>query len=300
MSAQSYNLVFNTSSGQWEPMTTAMLGGGGGGAAADRELVVTTYVVKTAFSGASVGDTITCTQIVDVTGTPSTLSTIWRNQTTGADLGSTPSAANLTLTGAGAATEATLAAQSAKLPASLGPKAGSASLSVAPATDAVFTALGLTVTPTANFNRPADTTAYAVGDLVANSTTAGSVAAMQLSAIRVAAGSGILRRLRLYKSSAGLTNAQFRAHLFSAAPTISAGDNAAIALSGVASYLGPADITLTQAWTDGAWGATDMLFNDLQIKLASGQVVWALLEARAAYTPVSAETFTLVAEFLQD
>lgn len=33
----------------------------------------------------------------------------------------------------------------------------------------------------ASFTRPADTAAYAVGDLVANSTTAGSVAAMPLS-----------------------------------------------------------------------------------------------------------------------
>lgn len=38
----------------------------------------------------------------------------------------------------GASTDATLAAASAKLPASLGPKLGSASLSIAPATDATF------------------------------------------------------------------------------------------------------------------------------------------------------------------
>ena len=106
----------------------------GGGSSTDRELVVTTYRVKTAFTGASVGDTITATQIIDVSGAPSTVSTIWRNQTTAADLASVPSAASLELVGSqaltdaqlrasalplpsGASTEATLAALSTKIPA---------------------------------------------------------------------------------------------------------------------------------------------------------------------------------------
>lgn len=85
-------------------------GGGSGGSSSDRELVVTTYRVKTAFTGASVGDTITGTQIIDVTeATPSTVSTIWRNQTTAADLASAPDAANLELVGSNALTAAQLA-----------------------------------------------------------------------------------------------------------------------------------------------------------------------------------------------
>lgn len=84
--------------------------GGGSGTTVDKELVVTTYSVKTAFTGASIGDTITATQVIDVTGTPSTVSTIWRNQTTGVDLASAPSAANLTLLGSQALTDAQLRA----------------------------------------------------------------------------------------------------------------------------------------------------------------------------------------------
>ena len=76
-------------------------GGGSGGTTIDREVVVTTYTSKTAFTGASVGDTITATQIIDVTGTPVTVSTVWRNQSTSTDLSSAPSSANLTLAGAG-------------------------------------------------------------------------------------------------------------------------------------------------------------------------------------------------------
>ena len=85
-------------------------GGGGGNDNHDRELVVTTYRVRTAFTGASVADTVTCTQIIDVKNTPSTVSTIWRNQTTAADLATVPSAANLELVGSQALTDAQLRA----------------------------------------------------------------------------------------------------------------------------------------------------------------------------------------------
>jgi len=85
-------------------------GGGGGGSGTDRELVVSTYLCKTAFTGASVGDTITATQIIDVTSTPTNVSTIWRNQTTAANLASTPSAVNLELVGSAALTNAQLRA----------------------------------------------------------------------------------------------------------------------------------------------------------------------------------------------
>jgi hypothetical protein len=88
-----------------------VINAGGGSSGPDRELVVSTYRCKTAFTGASVGDTITATQVIDVSGaTPSTVSTVWRNQTTAADLASVPSAANLELTGSTALTSAQLTA----------------------------------------------------------------------------------------------------------------------------------------------------------------------------------------------
>ena len=91
---------------------SAVSGGGvGGGSSVDRELVVSTYRCKIAFTGASVGDTITATQVIDVSGaTPSTVSTVWRNQTAAADLASAPAASNLELTGSAALTDAQLRA----------------------------------------------------------------------------------------------------------------------------------------------------------------------------------------------
>jgi hypothetical protein len=82
------------------PMPVSIVGGSAGGGGPDRELVVTTYTAKMAFGGASVGDTITCTQVLDVSGvTPVTVGTIWRNQTAAADLVAAPASANLSLLG---------------------------------------------------------------------------------------------------------------------------------------------------------------------------------------------------------
>lgn len=83
----------------------------GSSGATDYELVVSTYTCKTAFVGASVGDIITQTQVIGITaGVASTLTTIWRNQTTAIDLVSAPSSANLSLDGTTALTQAQLQA----------------------------------------------------------------------------------------------------------------------------------------------------------------------------------------------
>lgn len=83
---------------------------GSGGSSVDRELVQLNWRCKTAFTGASVGDAITETQIVDVTSTPTTVSTLWRNQTTGLDLASAPLITNLDLIGNANLTNAELRA----------------------------------------------------------------------------------------------------------------------------------------------------------------------------------------------
>ena len=140
----------------------------------------------------------------------------------------------------------------------------------------------------AKFTRPSDTTAYASGDLVANSTTAGSVAAMQLA---VAPGPRQIRRVRLLKSGTGTTNAAFRAHLYGAAPTAANGDNSAWSTSQAAAYFGSVDVTVDKAFTDGAAGQAT---GEINVNVAG--IVYALLEARGAYTPASAEVFTLSIE----
>jgi hypothetical protein len=218
------------------------------------------------------------------------------------------SAASLPLP-AGAATAALqstmisdIGAMSGKLPATLGIKTAANSLSVAPASDATFSTGGYVANPSASFTRPADTTAYAVGDLVANSTTADSVVAPALTVARVAAGSAMIRRLKLHKSGTSVTNASFRVHLFRSPPeTVTNGDNGAFSVSGAGDYLGAWDVTIDRAFTDGAAGfGTPVKGNDQSIKLASGTDIRALIEARAAYTPASEEVFTVSLDCLQN
>lgn len=75
------------------------------------ELAVSTYLCFVDFDGATVGDTITATQVIDAsTNPPTTISTVWRNQTTGLDLESAPSATTIELIGAHALTNAQLRA----------------------------------------------------------------------------------------------------------------------------------------------------------------------------------------------
>lgn len=112
----------------------------GGATGPDRELVVSLYRAKSAFSGASVGDTISCVQVIDVTSAASTVSVLWRNQATGTDLASAPSASNLELAASTALTDAQLraaavAVTSTQLPASLGTKAAAQSFPVTLAAD---------------------------------------------------------------------------------------------------------------------------------------------------------------------
>jgi hypothetical protein len=144
----------------------------------------------------------------------------------------------------------------------------------------------------ASVTRPADTTAYASGDLVANSTTAGSVVPLSFGDITRGPGlSSRIRRVRLSKTGAGITNASFRLHLFNVLPTVSSGDNAAIVIAtGAAGYVGQIDITAGQAFTDGAAGQATT-----ELNIAS-QAIYGLIEARGAYTPASAEALTVTLE----
>lgn len=143
--------------------------------------------------------------------------------------------------------------------------------------------------------RPADTTAYASGDLVANSTTAGSVTPFSIPNVTTARGlPAVIKRVRLRKSGATVTNANIRVHLFTVSPTVGAGDNAAISIAtGSAGYIGSVDVASMQAMTDGGAG---FVAADIAVR---SQTLYALLEARAAYTPANAETFTLSLEVAQ-
>lgn len=151
-----------------------------------------------------------------------------------------------------------------------------------------------------NFTRPNDTTAYASGDLVANSTTAGSVVPITVTASLAADGKVLIPRVRLKKSGAVLTNASFRVHLYKASPTCTNGDNGAW-LTTESTYIGAFDVTMDRAFSDAAKGTGVPLAGPfVTAEMASGTMtIFALIEARAAYTPAAQEVFTLACELIQ-
>ena len=149
-----------------------------------------------------------------------------------------------------------------------------------------------------SFTRPADTTAYASGDLVANSTTAGSVVPLEFQ-VPIGNGRGCLvKQMRLQKSGTSVTNAAFIVRLYGSSPTVANGDNGAIS-SNLSDFLGSASLSTMTAFTDGA-KSVDTLGEDASesalihvVAAGDNGKIYALLSATGAYTPASAEVFTL-------
>ena len=157
---------------------------------------------------------------------------------------------------------------------------------------------------TGSFTRPADTTAYASGDLVANSTTVADVAPITFSFpedttpgnATAKADKSVLQFMgvKLAKSGTSTTNASFRVHLFSQNPCatsplgITNADNGAFSVN-KAGYIGSVDITLL-GMKDGAVAVASA---DMKTFGPEEATLFAFVEARAAYTPASEEVFTV-------
>jgi hypothetical protein len=157
----------------------------------------------------------------------------------------------------------------------------------------------------ASFTRPADGTQYAAGDLIANSTTAGSVVPMSFKlGGNNNPGMTRLTRARLFKSQASVTSASFRLHLYEVSPTPANGDNGAYTTDKAASYLGFLSLDLTTTpgnkFSDGSAGAgAATAGSEMCLRLQSGTTIYGLLEAIGTYTPASAEVFTVTIESLE-
>ncbi|MGY4332794.1 hypothetical protein ACVWWG_007211 [Bradyrhizobium sp. LB7.2] len=98
--------------------------------------------------------------------------------------------------------------------------------------------------------RPADTLAYAVGDIVAQSTTAASCSGVPIAVSRDNDTTGVLRRCRVKVNDLALFNAVLYIHVFKDAPTFSSADNAAFAAAlSESNYLGAFTVTLDQKFS---------------------------------------------------
>ncbi len=162
-------------------------------------------------------------------------------------------------------------------------------------------AAGRVVVVTApTMTRPADTTQYSTGDLVANSTTAGSVVPLEFD---VGGGSGMVRKIRIRtnRTSGGTTSAVFRVFLFRTAPTVADGDNAAFNPANAANFIDAMDVVLNEQFSDGAANSSNGAAGEINYSLPSGSTkLFGLVRAGAGYTPASAEQISVALEVLKD
>ena len=148
--------------------------------------------------------------------------------------------------------------------------------------------------------RPADVIQYSTGDLVANSTTAGSVVPLEFD---VGGGSGIVRKIRIRtnRTSGGTTSAVFRVYLFRTAPTVAGGDNAAFNPANAANFIDAMDVVLNEQFSDGAANSSNGAAGEINYSLPSGSTkLFGLIRAGAGYTPASAEQISVAIEVLKD
>lgn len=142
-----------------------------------------------------------------------------------------------------------------------------------------------------SFTRPDNTTAYADNDLVANDVDAADVVPMQF---QVGLGGGRVVAIRIEKSDASdVANADFSLRLFDSSPTVTNGDNGAIAHN-VAGHIKTIDVGAMVAGSDDAYvnihqGETGFEGGCF----VASSIVYGLLEANAAYGPASEEVFTV-------
>lgn len=152
------------------------------------------------------------------------------------------------------------------------------------------------VVVSAEFTRPADTTAYTIGDLVGNATS-GAAPLTIAGCARVNGGSGYIVRAALITDLKSITPS-FRVHVFNAAPTQSQDNAAYRALYADVSkrvgefLLGP--MTTPADTTNSTLSrAVDMNLRVPFVCAAGSTSLLFLFETLSAFTPANGQKFTL-------
>lgn len=146
---------------------------------------------------------------------------------------------------------------------------------------------------------------YASGQILMQSATAGSCAAIAVAVGRANDKTGMIRRLRLKSTDiANFAGKSVRAHVFKDNPTFTNGDggNFAGGLS-ESNYLGYFDVTFDQTFSDMVKGiAAPSVGSEINFEPSAGtQNVFIVYEARSAITSAgTTKTITPVFEVLQN
>lgn len=152
----------------------------------------------------------------------------------------------------------------------------------------------------ASVTRPANTTAYAAGDVVNGDGV--TVPVTLTAAARKDGGGGVIESVGLLTNNVTVTNGTFRVHFFNASHTIAA-DNAAFAslYANRAAYIGFADLTILVADSASATAAAVNVDVNLPFQCASGSDdLYAVIVATGAYTPASGQVVQLTVAVRRD
>lgn len=150
----------------------------------------------------------------------------------------------------------------------------------------------------ATITRPSNTTAYTAGNVVGDT---GGSAIISLTNAGPAAGYVIIQSVSLVFSESGVPSGMggFRLHLYNASPTAIA-DNAVFDLVSEerAAYMGFVDLPTPADFGSSLYTQTDYCGRLIQLAAAS-TTLFAELETRGTYTPVSASTVSVRINLLE-
>jgi hypothetical protein len=149
---------------------------------------------------------------------------------------------------------------------------------------------------TTSFTRPADTTTYAVGDAVTNSTSAPVVFQLDLSTVGAVNGQSVeLRRLSIVSSVKQSLLPLFNVYLTSTTFTAT-NDNSALDIADATVEAGGVWFTCdVQNYTASNSSVTKDNANAPMVLDAADTKFYGILQAANAYVPVSGEKFTIIA-----
>lgn len=158
--------------------------------------------------------------------------------------------------------------------------------------------LGFPKSISVDVTRPADTTAYAAGDAISNSTTAPTTGGFTLTgAARKSGGSGIITDVIVTSSNDPATRLAGELYLFNQSVT-NINDNAAFAVSDteIKTCVGVVPFSFFDAGNNGLAHMTGL---NILFTCSGSADLRFLLRARNAYTPANAEVITVIVKILQ-
>ena len=184
-----------------------------------------------------------------------------------------------------------------RLPVSLGVKNVANSFSIAPASDSIFRQSIRAFRAAANFNRPADTTAYTVLDAITNSTSAPTILSVDLSSFGATNGQFLcITNARVISSAVGGNLPLVNIFIFNKTFTAT-NDNSQLSIDDATAQTGGITIPCLNTYNLGANSCCVSDPGQWVTQLnAESTTIYFTLQSANVYTPASGETFHVVLE----